>query len=126
MKPDDIIYSVHLIQNKILAPVIYLSEYEDKCEFICLCADSPADEELFNLGEELTKILDIPVEVVDILEYDAEDRANIALESELVYTEDPFIERFLAAGISEEIRCEREECKNMITRKDETGSIYLQ
>ena len=126
MNHKDIAYAVQTIQNKILTPIIYMCENEYKTEFICFCGAEASDEDFFETGETLTKEFDFPTEVVDILEYDVNDRIDIISNAELVFSEDPVIEQMFAMSVSEELRQERERKLSMMKRMNENGSYYLQ
>ncbi len=123
---NEISHAVQIIENNILTPVIYMNETEYGIEFICFCCYDITDEELFELGEKLTQLLNIPVEVVDIMEYNINDRMDIVSNAELVYSEDPLTEQMLTMSVAEEHKQEREKMKSMLRRKSESGSYYLQ
>ena len=123
---NEISHAVQIIENNILTPVIYMNEMEYGIEFICFCCYDITDEELFELGEKLTQLLNIPVEVVDIMEYNINDRMDIVSNAELVYSEDPLTEQMLTMRVAEEHKQEREKMKSMLRRKSESGSYYLQ
>lgn len=123
---NEITYAVKTIGSHILSPVIYMSETESGVEFICFCFSDVTDDELLELGETLTKTLSVTTEVVDILEYDINDRMDIISNADLVYSEDPLIEQMLTMSIAEEHKRELEEVRNMLRRKNENGSYYIQ
>ena len=123
---NEISHAVQIIENNILTPVIYMNETEYGIEFICFCCYDITDKELFELGEKLTQLLNIPVEVVDIMEYNINDRMDIVSNAELVYSEDPLTEQMLTMSVAEEHKQEREKMKSMLRRKSESGSYYLQ
>lgn len=118
--------AVQFIQNRILTPVIYMSETDYKIEFICFCSAEVSDEDLFEAGECLTKLLNRPTEVVDILEYNENDRMDIITSAVLVYSEDPIIEQMFTLSMAEEFKRVQEQKKSMLRRKSESGSYYLQ
>ncbi|HIT85259.1 MAG TPA: hypothetical protein IAA60_05045 [Candidatus Ornithomonoglobus intestinigallinarum] len=123
---NQITLAVREIENAVLSPVIYMSETEYGVEFICFCFAEVTDDELFELGERLTRELNVTAEVVDILEFTIADRLDIISNTQLVYCEDPMIEQMLAMSVVEESRQEREKVRSMIKRKNESGSYYLQ
>ena len=123
---EKIINAVQIIHEKILAPVIYMCEDEHKIEFVCFCGAKTSRDDFFDAGEKLCEIFSVPVEVVDILEYDAEDSMEIIDSAQLVFSEDPIIARIFEVGLAEDLKRSRMELSDMIKRKTETGTYYLQ
>lgn len=123
---NKIAQAVQMIENNILAPVVYMNETEYGIEFICFCCYDVTDDDLFDIGEKLTEILGVPAEVVDIMEYNINDRLDIVKNAELVYSEDSLMEQMLTMSIAEEHKQELEKMKGVLRRKSESGSYYLQ
>lgn len=118
--------AVRIIEGSVLTPVIYMAETDFKAEFICFCGTELSDEEAYDVGEKLTRLLEKPTELVDISEYNENDRLEIIQTAELVYSEDPLIEQMFALGMAEEYRRIQEQKKSMLKRMSEIGTYYLQ
>ena len=118
--------AVRIIEDSVLTPVIYMAETDFKAEFICFCGAALSEEEAFGVGDKLTRLLDKPTELVDISEYNENDRLEIIQTAELVYSEDPLIEQMFTLGMAEEYRRVQEQKKSMLRRMSEIGTYYLQ
>ena len=118
--------AVRIIEDSVLTPVIYMAETDFKAEFICFCGAEFSEEEAFEVGEKLTRLLEKPTELVDISEYNENDRLEIIQTAELVYSEDPLIEQMFTLGMAEEYRRIQEQKKSMLKRMSEIGTYYLQ
>lgn len=123
---EKIINAVQIIHEKILAPVIYMCEDEYKIEFVCFCGAKTSRDDFFEAGQKISTMFSIPVEVVDILEYDAEDGMDIIGSAQLVFSEDPIIAQIFEVSVAEDLKRLRTELSDMIKRKTETGTYYLQ
>lgn len=126
MNVNEIAQAVKVIESRILTPVIYMNENDCRVEFICFCGVQVTDEELYETGEQISGIISKTVEVVDILEYSENDRLDVILNAELVYSEDPVIEQMLAFSMAEEFKQVQERKHDMLKRKSESGSYYMQ
>ena len=123
---DNIDKAIHLLREKILTPILYMIEYIDRINFICFCDKNIKMEELYNTSSELTNILGIPAEIMDIREFSEADRLDILKNAKLVYSEDPIIEQIFIASMAEDYRNSVMEKLSMIDRYKQTGSYYLQ
>lgn len=123
---NKLLQAVRMIENSIITPVIYLNETEFKVEFICFSSEEVTEDDLFRVGESVSRILEKPAEVVDIMEYNANDRMDIITNAELVYSDDPIVEQMFTMSMAEEHRRLYEQKQNMLRRKNESGSYYLQ
>lgn len=126
MDTNKIINAVQMIHEKILAPVIYMLEDEYRVEFVCFCGAKTEKKSLFEIGEALSKIMSVPVEVVDILEYSPEDGIDIITNGRLVFSEDPLIAQMFEMSVVEDAKKAKKDLLDMINRKAETGTYYLQ
>ena len=123
---NKLLQAVRMIENSIITPVIYLNETEFKAEFICFSSEEVTEDDLFRVGESVSRILEKPAEVVDIMEYNANDRMDIITNAELVYSDDPIVEQMFTMSMAEEHRRLYEQKQNILRRKNESGSYYLQ
>lgn len=126
MEVNEIAQAVRIIMSRILTPVVYLYETDFKIEFICFCNPEVTDDELYEVGEILTNLMSRTVEVVDIFEYDENDRMDIVGNARLVYAEHPVIEQLFTLSVAQEYKNIQEEKKNMLKRKNDNGAYYLQ
>ena len=85
--------AVKLFRKRILTPVLYIMEYTDKVEFICFCDKNIKMNVLYSACQDLTDILGIPAEIIDIREFSEADRVEVLKSAMLVFSEDAFIER---------------------------------
>ena len=58
--------AVKCFKERILTPILYMLEYEDKVDFICFCDQNIKLKELNEVSGKLTDILGVPAEVIDI------------------------------------------------------------
>ena len=118
--------AVKLLCEKVLTPILYMIEYDDKINFICFCDKNIKLNELYSVSTELMEILKRPVEIIDIREFSEADRIEILKTAQLVYSEDPVIEQIFVASMAEDLREVLTEKFSMIDRKEKTGTYFLQ
>lgn len=118
--------AVKLFRKRILTPVLYIMEYTDKVEFICFCDKNIKMNVLYSACQDLTDILGIPAEIIDIREFSEADRVEVLKSAMLVFSEDAFIERIFENSIVEDYRIAVNEKINMLNRYKSSGSCYLQ
>ena len=118
--------AIKVLCEKVLTPVLYMIEYEDRINFICFCDRNIKVDELYNVSTQLMDILDIPVEIIDIREFSEADRIEILRTAELVYSEDPMIEQIFVASMAEDLRDALKRKFDMLDRKDKTGTYFIQ
>lgn len=117
--------ALRLLKEKILTPVLYMLEYDDRINFICFCDKSIKMQDLYNAETEITNVLGVPTEIIDIREFSEPDRLEILRDAELVYSEDPLVEQIFIASMAEDYRNAVAEKQNMLERYKHTGSYYL-
>ena len=118
--------AVKCFKERILTPILYMLEYEDKVDFICFCDQNIKLKELNEVSGKLTDILGVPAEVIDIREFSESDRIEILKNAKLVYAEDPIIEQVFVASMAEDFNNSINKKREMLNRYMSTGSIYLQ
>lgn len=123
---DEMEKAVELLRERILTPVLYVMKYTDKIEFICFCDKNIKMNMIYSVCDELTEILEIPTEIIDIREFSEVDRVEILKSAELAFSEDAFIERVFESSIAEDYRIAVNEKINMLNRYKNSGSCYLQ
>lgn len=123
---ENIETAVRLITEKILTPVLYMLEYDDRVNFICFYDKNIKTKDLYDVSAKLTDLLGMPAEIVDIREFSEADRLEILKTAELVHSEDPLIEQLFVASMTEDFRIAVREKTQMIERNDKTGTYFVQ
>lgn len=116
--------AVNIIIERILTPVLYV--YCDEIlEFICF-SDSKTDLEDFADAEAAIYVnLGLKSEILDIREFPEDERVEIINNAELAYAEDEFVKMlFETAMMADNDRTQKLK-KDMISRKLETGTYYI-
>lgn len=117
--------ALQLLRERILTPVLYMLEYDDRINFICFCDKNIKMQDLYDTETELTDILGLPTEIIDIREFAEPDRMEILKTAELVYSEDPLIEKIFVVAMAEDYRNAVAEKQSLLERHKQTGSYYL-
>ncbi|MDD6484121.1 MAG: hypothetical protein PUF72_06050 [Clostridiales bacterium] len=115
-----------MITDSILTPIIYMMEGDAYVEFICFCDSQVTFEELYVLGEKVSEYIDMPAEILDIREYDLYSRIDVISNAEMIYAQDPIVSQIFAEAIFEDYRKDLQEKINMLNRKHESGTYYIQ
>lgn len=126
MKYEFISKAVKTIKDKVLTPVIYMSEHEEFAEFICFCDRKITMQEIYDTEKEIEEILGIQAEIVDIREFSEHERLEIIGQCELVYSENNFIEKLFESSMVADYQKMMNEKYYMINRQKECGTFYVQ
>lgn len=126
MKYELIFKAVEIIKTKVLTPVIYMSEYEDRIEFICFCDGKITIQDLYETEQEIKGILGKDAEIIDIREFSEAERLDIIEQYELVHSENPLIEKIFTASMLTDYQNLMDEKRNLLNRQQECGTYYVQ
>lgn len=118
--------ALRVLTERILTPILYTIEYDYKINFICFCDKNIKLSDLYEAENELTDILGIPAEIIDIREFSEPDRMEVLKRATLVYSADPEMEKIFISSVAEDYAKCLMEKMSMIARYRHTGSGYLQ
>lgn len=113
-----------IIIEKILTPVLYMY-VEETVEFICFCDSSTADEDFRNAEQAVFDELGLSCEIVDIRQFDENDRLQITSAAEMVYSANDVITMLFEHAMYADAERLMQEKKDTIKRKAETGTYYI-
>lgn len=115
-----------IITDRILTPIIYMLEDEAQVELVCFC-DANIEAEVFAETEkQLEELLQKPVVLLDIREYNEYDRMEIISDGEIIYTANPIFVKMFAASMAEDAQRSIIEKTELLKRYSNSGSVYLQ
>ena len=115
---------VNIILDRILTPVLYM--YADEVlEFICFADNNISDEEFRATEEALLFNLGITAEIIDIRSFDENDRVEITNTATLLYAEDDIFKMLFEAAMSADKERMLGFKRETLTRKNETGTYYI-
>ena len=115
-----------IITDRILTPIIYMLEDETQVELVCFC-DANIEAEVFAETEkQLEELLQKPVVLLDIREYNEYDRMEIISDGEIIYTANPIFVKMFAASMAEDAQRSIIEKTELLKRYSNFGSVYLQ
>ena len=123
---DNIEKALRLFTERILTPILYMVEYDDKINFICFCDKNIKMKDIYDTNRALTDILGVSAEIIDIREFSEPDRMELLKNATLVYSADPLLEQIFIASMAEDYKNSIAEKMSMLERYKETGSGYLQ
>lgn len=126
MKYEKITKAAEIISQRVLTPIIYMSEHDDWVEFICFCDSKITIQELYDTEQILKEMLDKDAELVDIREFTEFERLDIINQYELIYSENPFVEKMFTVSMLTDYRNITDEKRSMLDRQHECGTYFLQ
>ncbi len=110
---------IKIFKEKILTPILYMVQYDDIVDLVCFCDRSITMQTIYDTANEIGKQIDKQVEIIDIREFDEADRIEIMKNAQLLYSEDPIIERIFEESMLEDFRI-------MLNQREETMSRYIE
>lgn len=123
---ENIRSAIRLITEKVLTPVLYMLEHDDRIDFICFCDKSVKLEELYDVSAKLTEMLGTPAEIIDIREFSEVDRLEVLKTAELIHSEHPLIEQVFIASMTQDFQLAVRKKTDMIDRNQKTGTYFVQ
>lgn len=126
MEYEKIKKAAQIISEKVLTPVIYMSEHEDWIEFICFCDGKITVQELYDTEQILKDVLGKETELVDIREFSEFERLDIVTQYELIHSENPFIEKMFTTSMMTDYQNLMNEKRSMLNRQHECGTYFVQ
>lgn len=116
--------SVEIILDRILTPIIYL--YADEVfEFICFPNSNISDEDFKEAEESLYLNLGIKAEIIDIRNFTESERLEITKSAQLLYAEDEIIKMLFETATAADNERSIKYKKELLLRKKDTGSYYI-
>lgn len=110
---------IKIFKEKILTPILYMVQYDDIVDLVCFCDRSITMQTIYDTANKIGKQIDKHVEIIDIREFDEADRLEIMKNAQLLYSEDPIIERIFEESMLEDFRI-------MLNQREETMSRYIE
>ncbi len=121
---EKLVSAVDIILEHILTPIVYVYA-EEVYEFIVF-SDTNTSEDVFRLTEEMIYFnLGINVEILDLRDFDENDRAAIASYAHVAYAENEFMQALFQTAINADSERVSELKRLAIKRKNDTGTYYI-
>ena len=121
---EKLVSAVDIILERILTPIVYVYA-EEVYEFIVF-SDTNTSEDVFRLTEEMIYFnLGINVEILDLRDFDENDRAAIASYAHVAYAENEFMQALFQTAINADSERVSELKRLAIKRKNDTGTYYI-
>lgn len=118
--------AVKIILESVLTPVIYMLGDDYEVNFICFCDRNIGDDVLVKTETQLQLLLKRKVEILDIRAFDVSDRLEIIKQAEMVHSESPTIQQLFELSMLKDFKKEYQKKQDMLLRKNECSSMYLQ
>lgn len=115
-----------IISQNILTPVIYMLENDDVVDFICFCDRNITLQEIYNVEQIIKTETGKTAEIIDIREFGESERLEVINHATLIHSEHPMIEKIFTQSMLEDFKIAMEERQDVLERKKETGTCYLQ
>jgi hypothetical protein len=115
-----------IISQNILTPIIYMIEHEDIIDFICFCDRHITTQEIYNVEQLIKEETGKDAEIIDIREFGESERIEVINNATLIHSEHPMIETIFTQSMMEDFQLAMDERKDVLDRKKETGTCYLQ
>ncbi len=115
-----------IISSNILTPVIYMIETSEVVDFICFCDRHVTIQEIYDVEKLIKDETGITAEILDIREFGESERLEVINHATLIHSEHPMIETIFTQSMLEDFQLAMDERKDVLDRKKETGTCYLQ
>lgn len=113
-----------IILDRILTPVLYMYD-EEVLEFILFTGTDVSDDVFRDAEQALMTELGLCAEIIDIRNFDVNDRVEITASAELIYAEDEIVKTLFESAMS----ADRDRMLGIkdaaLARKQETGTYYI-
>ena len=117
---------IRIISENILTPVIYMIENDQVLDFICFCDRNITMQDIYNTEQMIKNETGLTAEIIDIREFGEAERLDVINHATLIHSEHPVIETIFTQSMIEDLRIVMEQRKDIMQRKKQTGSFYLQ
>lgn len=114
-----------IILNKILTPVIYMTEFEEVYEFVCFCDRTILMNEIYKTEKKLSAVLGKTAVIIDIRELPEAERVEIVKESQIIYYEDEIIKQLFEISMFEDFKIFMDKRNSTLDRIKNDGTPYL-
>lgn len=118
--------AVKIILEYVLTPVIYMLNNEEEVNFICFCDRDIEEEVLVKTETQLHLLFNCKVEILDIRSFDVSDRLEIIKQAEMIHSENTLIQQIFELSMIQDFKKEHQKKQDMLQRKKECSSMYLQ
>ncbi len=117
---------VSIFNERILSPVLYMTEYDDAVDLICFLDRNIDEKDISGAERAMYAAVGKPFEIVDIREFDEADRIEIIRSAELLYSEDGLIEMIFEQSMLEDFEIMMKEREEAHIRYEDSRSPYVQ
>ena len=118
--------AVNLITKRLLTPLLYKAEDDEGVKFIGFFDTNMDFSEIEKTEISLSASIDIPLEIIDIREFESADILHIINNAELVYSMHPTMENYFKTAITSELEFYKQVKKSYLERRNSTGTFYVQ
>ncbi len=118
--------AVNLITKHLLTPLLYKAEDDEGVKFIGFFDTNMDFSEIEKTEISLSAYIDIPLEIIDIREFESADILHIINNAELVYSMHPTMENYFKTAITSELEFYKQVKKSYLERRNSTGTFYVQ
>jgi hypothetical protein len=118
--------AVKIILEYVLTPVIYMLGDDYEVNFICFCDRDIEEEVLVKTETQLHLLFNRKVEILDIRSFDVSDRLEIIKQAEMIHSENTLIQQIFELSMIQDFKKEHQKKQDMLQRKKECSSMYLQ
>ncbi len=126
MNQETIKEAVDIITQKLLTPLLYKAEDEESIKFIGFFDTNMDFAEIEKTEIAISAYIDMPLEIIDIREFEAADILHIINNAELVYSMHPIMENYFKTAITSELEFYKQIKKSYLERRNSTGTFYVQ
>ncbi len=123
IEKEKIAGAIAIIIEKILTPVLYMY-IDETVEFICFCDSGTADEDFRRTERAVFDEFGLSCEIVDIRQFDENDRLEITATAEMVYSANEFTTMLFEHAMYADAERIMHEKQDVLKRKAETGTYY--
>ncbi len=118
--------AINIITQRLLTPLLYKTEDNEGIKFIGFFDTNMDFSEIEKTEISLSAYIDIPLEIIDIREFESADILHIINNAELVYSMHPTMETYFKTAITSELEFYKQVKKSYLERRNSTGTFYVQ
>lgn len=118
--------AARILSRNVLTPVIYICEKSDRVTFVCFCDRNVTMGEIAEAEKLVKEVIDRPVRIEDIREFDESERLEIVKSATMVHAHSPEVRQMFEISLMADFQNAMERRTEILERSKKCGAVFLQ